>query len=300
MWVEVLINTLIVTGTTQPIGNFQPPNVFSVCGSNPITNNPKFTFTINGLCSNRVNCDVIPTQTATQTPTPTPTPTSKYVYVFESCVAIDPNISSQLTQIIQDSPLSFTLNPNFVFKDKNGVCWRYVGRFGSNYIPPANVSYSTQSGNYFVGASNIYANCTDCLTAVVPCTRPANLNKYNFVSGIRGTTVTPNVPIIYDNFRTSNISLACDAWNWAVSHPNSVRGYSLEQIEVSSLTVGSRVYRFFNQTSCTGIQTGNYWVQTVNNTATFPGGYDLFPNVLIVTIGNGSLITNIQTCYGLP
>jgi hypothetical protein len=220
--------------------------------------------------------------------------------VFESCVPVNPVINQQLTQIIQDSPLSFTLNPNFVFKDKNGVCWRYVGRFGSNYIPPANVSYSTQSGNYFVGASNIYANCTDCLTAVVPCTRPANLNKYNFVSGIRGTTVTPNVPIIYDNFRTSNISLACDAWNWAVSHPNSVRGYSLEQIEVSSLTVGSRVYRFFNQTSCTGIQTGNYWVQTVNNTATVPGGYDLFPNVLIVTIGNGSLITNIQTCYGLP
>ena len=72
-------------------------------------------------------------------------------------------INQQLSQIIQDSPLPFAINVNQVFKDKNGVCWRYVGRFGSNYIPPANVSYSTQSGNYFVGAYECaFPNCSLC------------------------------------------------------------------------------------------------------------------------------------------
>jgi hypothetical protein len=61
-----------VISSTTPPGN---PNVFNVCGSNPISYNAKLTFTINGLCSNGVDCDAAPTPTPTPTPTETPTPT---------------------------------------------------------------------------------------------------------------------------------------------------------------------------------------------------------------------------------
>jgi hypothetical protein len=101
------------------------------------------------------------TPTNTRTQTPTPTTTTKYVYVFESCTVIDPKIGPQLTQIIQTLPLAFAINVDEVFKDKNGLCWRYVGRFGYDYSPTTPL-YSNQSGNYFIGAQNtlgLVANC---------------------------------------------------------------------------------------------------------------------------------------------
>ena len=51
------------------------PFIFNVCGSNPTSESAKLTFTINGICSDRVECDVAPTPTPTPTETPTPTPT---------------------------------------------------------------------------------------------------------------------------------------------------------------------------------------------------------------------------------
>jgi hypothetical protein len=56
-----------------------------------------------------------------------------------------------------------------VFKDSAGVCWEYLGRF-ENYTTTTSVITSTQSGNYFVGASTvIYANCSDCSPNIVTC-----------------------------------------------------------------------------------------------------------------------------------
>ena len=113
-----------------------------------------------------------PTTTQTQTPTPTntktPTPTPVYQYVFQSCKPINSQ-TTQLTQIIQPLPLPFNIVVGQVFKDKNGVCWEYLGRF-ENYTPTTSVITSTQPGNYFVGASTvIYANCSTCDTPLVTC-----------------------------------------------------------------------------------------------------------------------------------
>jgi hypothetical protein len=113
-----------------------------------------------------------PTNTRTQTPTPTltktPTPTPVYQYVFQSCKPISAQ-GTQLTQIIQPVPLSFTVVVGQVFKDSANVCWEYLGRF-ENYTTTTNVITSTQSGNYFVGASTvIYANCSACNPNIVTC-----------------------------------------------------------------------------------------------------------------------------------
>ena len=63
-----------VTSTT-PLG--PTPFTFNVCGSNPTSESVKLTFTINGLCSNGVDCDGAPT------PTPTPTPTALSCTIWE-------------------------------------------------------------------------------------------------------------------------------------------------------------------------------------------------------------------------
>jgi hypothetical protein len=247
-----------------------------------------------------------PTPTNTRTQTPTPSPTSKYVFVFESCTPINPTINQQLTQIIQDSPLPFAINVNQVFKDKNGVCWRYVGRFGSNYIPPANVSSSTQSGNYFVGVSTtIYQNCTTCN----PCVRPTNLVKNVLLVGIGGPPVGSLVPTIYSNF-TGSILSACGAWDWFSSNQNKVSQTSFWSVETLSMSVGDRVYKNFNQTYCDSIPAGNYWL--LNGTYPAGGTSDgstsgaiignnpSQPNIEIVTVSGQGIITNITTCYFQP
>ncbi|MDV7390143.1 hypothetical protein RZS08_02265, partial [Arthrospira platensis SPKY1] len=109
-----------------------------------------------------------------------------------------PKLGSQLTQVIQDSPLSFAISVNQVFKDKNGICWRYLGQFEYDYIAPPNVISITQSGDYFVGSSSIlYANCSTCIQS--PCVRPSNLIQNVLLQGIGG----PLVPPSYLNFSAS-------------------------------------------------------------------------------------------------
>jgi hypothetical protein len=292
---------VIVTGTTQPLGNFQPPNVFSVCGSNPLTNNPKFTFTINGLCSNRVNCDVIPTQTPTPTSTPTPTPTSKYVYVFESCVAINPKISSQLTQIIQDSPLSFVINVDEVFKDKDEICWRYVGRFGTNYIPPSNVNIITYSGDYFAGVSpTIYPNCSTCIERPL-CDIPENLEKWTLVENVYGG----QFPSIYWNFNLGELSDACNAWNWYYGNYNQITeiNYDIRYIGVESLAIGNIAYGYSpgeDKFYCPPFPAGNYWLLNYSTNSNIIQNNPSSPDMTIIQIDSQGIITNITTCYFQP
>jgi hypothetical protein len=128
-----------------------------------------------------------PTNTRTQTPTPTTTPT--FVYVFESCTTIVPQ-STQLTQVIQTSPISFAIDVNDVFKDNEGICWRYLGMFNSNYIPLTNVFVVNITGNYFVNVfSVIYPNCSTCVeTPPCSCYSLSSLIVEGSMFSIGGTT----------------------------------------------------------------------------------------------------------------
>jgi hypothetical protein len=102
-----------------------------------------------------------PTNTTTPTITPTPSTTPNYVYVYESCSPISPNLLP--TQMIQTQRVSFVEEPGVIFKDSLNVCWNYIGRFESTYIPPTTVLSVTYSGNYFDGApTNLYSTCEDC------------------------------------------------------------------------------------------------------------------------------------------
>ena len=62
--------------------------------------------------------------------------------------------------------------PNNQFKDSQGNCWTYEGRFQPNYIAPPLTVSQTYSGDYFAGVSPItFTACTDCQTiSIPPCT----------------------------------------------------------------------------------------------------------------------------------
>ena len=45
-------------------------------------------------------------------------------------------------------------------------CWKYIGKFTTNYIAPPNITPITYSGNYFGNifvANPIFNTCTDCI-----------------------------------------------------------------------------------------------------------------------------------------
>jgi hypothetical protein len=101
------------------------------------------------------------TPTSTTTPTPSTTPDSRFV--FRSC---QPLIGTKLTEVIQTSNITFSINNNQTFKDSSGRCWIYLGRFDQNYISGPNIAPINYSGNYFVGASStLYSDCTTCLNS---------------------------------------------------------------------------------------------------------------------------------------
>jgi hypothetical protein len=58
------------------------------------------------------------------------------------------------------------------FKDNQGNCWTYEGRFEPNYIAPPLTVSQTFSGDYFAGQPSItFTACTDCQTiGFAPCT----------------------------------------------------------------------------------------------------------------------------------
>jgi hypothetical protein len=236
-----------------------------------------------------------PTPTNTSSPTRTPTPTPRYVYVFQSCTPIMSN-STQLTQVIQTLPLSFTISVNSVFKDSNGNCWSYVGVFESNYIALPNVNVVDFNGNYFTGISSpiIFSNCTTCTQS--PCTRPNNLVQNILLDGISG----PLIPGNYSNFSGSVIS-ACEAWNWFSLNTPRLNQISSFSTETESMSIGDVAYRNFNQTNCNKVPAGNYWLLNSN---ALNGGIEnnnpSQPNIKIVTINSQGIITNIETCFYIP
>ena len=250
------------------------------------------------------------TPTNTRTQTPTPTTTAKYVYVFESCTVIDPKIGPQLTQIIQTLPLEFAINVDQVFKDRNGLCWRYVGRFGDDYSPTTPL-YSNQSGNYFADVSpTIYPDCTTCIEAPSPCGEPipSSLTEYDLIAGVVG-----GGNFNYNNFYLGDVSDACEAWNWYNSVGNSLPFggtyrvlVSLDSIDTESVSVGDYVYSrdYFDDgyiPSC-NFAAGNYWL--INSDFTNPVGIipnnPSQPNMIVVTVNSERIITAINTCYYLP
>jgi hypothetical protein len=210
--------------------------------------------------------------------------------------------------VIQDSPLSFSISEDNVFKDNNEICWRYVGKFTYDYIPPANVSYSIQSGNYFVGASTtIYNDCTTCIQTPPPCTtRPAGLTDYNLTTDyVRGTGNPSLPPIPQNNFGIGQTyTTACNAW-FNYNNLPSKQNISYGNFEgESQWTVGSVVYLGFNGTNCTTVPAGSYWLQ---RRSSFAAGYytnttlnPALPNIEIVTINSLGVITAITNCNYQP
>jgi hypothetical protein len=240
-----------------------------------------------------------PTNTSTQTPTPTPTPTPNYVYVFQSCNPIS-SLTTKPTQIIQTLPLSFNIVVNQLFKDGNGVCWEYLGRYETNYPPPPNVIASNQSGNYFIGVgSSIYQNCSSC-SLPPPCVRPVGLTQYALMASyFRDGNVTPFIGIPLNNF-TLTYSTACTAFGQFSNISNKTNmGYGFFNGE-SEWVVGSVVYINYNVSNCNKVPKGSYWLQRSNN---FDSDYFYnpsinpeLPNVQIVTINNLGVITEITDC----
>lgn len=113
-----------------------------------------------------------PTVTNTPSITPTITPTPNYVYVFKTCEKVIKGVS--FSEVIQTSPVLFSIIVGQTFKDSNGTCWRYKGQYETSYVTSdVNTSSFTYSGNYFDGLTpTIFASCEDCLTPPPP---PANV-----------------------------------------------------------------------------------------------------------------------------
>ena len=63
--------------------------------------------------------------------------------------------------------VSFTVVVGESFKDDQGNCWVYNGRFEVDYIAPPSMTPITFQGDYFANApSTVYTSCDDCLTPV--------------------------------------------------------------------------------------------------------------------------------------
>ncbi len=106
------------------------------------------------------------TPTQTRTPQPTPTPSTQMVYVYESCQPLgNQAYKTQVKQTVKVAPVTMTVNK--IFQDVDGNCWKYLGSFSSNYIPPTTITLINYSGNYFGASyqpSTLFDLCNDCLT----------------------------------------------------------------------------------------------------------------------------------------
>jgi hypothetical protein len=121
--------------------------------------------------------------TATNTPTPSQTP--NYVYVYESCGPLQ-LVPYLPTQVIQTQSIPLVTSVGSSFKDVNGNCWKYIGRFDTNYIPPINVIPTTFEGNYFTTiGETIYENCDLCNSnAVVPANSTITISNDGVIAGL--------------------------------------------------------------------------------------------------------------------
>ena len=142
------------------------------------------------------------TNTPTMTMTPTPSPETNVVFVYESCGPIGTN--TKPTQIIQTIKSSIVTVVGQVFKDENGNCWNYNGKYSNDYIAPETVFVINYNGNYFsnVSSQDPYKTCEECKT-YVPTYKiyrtndcQSSLSTYKITGGTAGDIVTVRAKFI--------------------------------------------------------------------------------------------------------
>lgn len=135
-------------------------SILSICSDSitSITPTPTTTPTMTNTPTNTN------TPTQTKTGTPTPTPTSNWVYVFQTCQPS--GFNTQNSMIIQTLPHGLLLVGEVI--KYLGICWTYLGRFNTNYIPPTNVISSTFEGDYFSSVTTNFNDCNTCLSEPQP------------------------------------------------------------------------------------------------------------------------------------
>lgn len=169
---------------------------------------------------------VSPSSTPPNTPTTTPTPstTPTYIYVYESCDPLQ-FIPYLPNQIIQTVKVPGVANVNDYFRDSASNCWRYVGPFGVDYVPPINVVPTTYSGNYFGTISTtIYADCPTCKNPVVPTDACISLTT---------DSIIPNQPDSCGGYSASRTTLRATLLNPTTLSPISAVSNVNVQIEVT-------------------------------------------------------------------
>lgn len=127
---------------------------------------------IYGQCSQCVVPQNSPTQTPTPTVTPTitmtpsPSPEINVVYVYESCSPI--GVNTKPTQVVQTVKSTVVSSAEQIFKDQNGICWTYNGKYSNDYIAPETVFVINYEGNYFsnVLSQDPFGTCEECETYV--------------------------------------------------------------------------------------------------------------------------------------
>jgi hypothetical protein len=131
-----------------------------------------------------------PASTPASTPVSTQTATPNWVYVYESCAPL--GRQQKITQVIQTFNIT-NVGIDRVFQDYYNRCWKFIGRFGPDYIAPPTVTTITFNGNYFSDAT-IIETYNDCAT----CQLPPLLNYYELSScegvDIATTRIAPPDP----------------------------------------------------------------------------------------------------------
>jgi hypothetical protein len=167
----VVTPTQTVTATNTQTPTPTPSITPSQTVTSSITPSPTSTNGTTPPPTPSVTMTMTPSNTPTYTMTPTPSPTSTWVYVYESCTVV-PSKLPRKAQVIQTQPVTFVGTEGRTFKNSDGICWKYVGQFNTNYIAPLGIDSLTYEGNYFVDAINyVYQNCDECLAIPVvdPC-----------------------------------------------------------------------------------------------------------------------------------
>ena len=167
----VVTPTQTVTATNTQTPTPTPSITPSQTVTSSITPSPTSTNGTTPPPTPSVTMTMTPSNTPTYTMTPTPSPTSTWVYVYESCTVV-PSKLPRKSQVIQTQPVTFVGTEGRTFKNSDGICWKYVGQFNTNYIAPLGIDSLTYEGNYFVNAINyVYQNCDECLAIPVvdPC-----------------------------------------------------------------------------------------------------------------------------------
>jgi hypothetical protein len=241
-----------------------------------------------------------PTNTPTQTFTPTPSVTPNWSYVYSSCSAISPNVyPTYLIQSVQ-SPIQTVVGNQF--KDNQGNCWTYEGRFEPNYIAPPLTVSQTFSGDYFAGQPSItFTACTDCQSLGFSlCT------EIYFEATVCGTSDTVVVracdfgPCQTLNFGittgelclTPQVGMTVGVYNTQGGDDFCVVLNSIVSTQPSTLYVATPAYAGFTFCSCP-----LYRVYKANSCDGLNADVSIYDSVTNPIIQNGKVVGTDIKCY---